>query len=83
MATRTVSRIAKEAMRGHGIDSAALTAHSMRHTAVTFALLAGASLQEVQAMARHRNINTTTIYAHNLDRMEGRAEGAVDSILAV
>lgn len=83
MATRTVSRVAKESMRAHGIDSAALTAHSMRHTAVTLALVAGASLQEVQAMARHRNINTTTIYAHNLDRMEGRAEGAVDSILAV
>lgn len=82
MTTRTVSRIAKRAMRDHGIEAASLTAHSMRHTAVTLALLGGAPLQEVQAMARHRSINTTMIYAHNLNRMKAGAEHAVDALLA-
>ena len=81
MTTRTVSRIAKAAMQGHGADSPRLTAHSLRHTAVTLALLAGAPLQEVQAMARHRSINTTMIYAHNLKRMEAGAEHALDALL--
>ena len=81
MSTRTISRIVKEAMQAEGMASANLTAHSLRHTAVTFALLGGASVQEAQAMARHRNISTTLIYAHNLDRMEAGAEHALDAYL--
>lgn len=81
MTTRSVSRVAKSAMAAAGIDSPRITAHSLRHTAVTFALLGGATVQEAQAMARHSNINTTLIYAHNIDRAEGRAEGAVDALV--
>ena len=83
MTTRTVSRIVKEAFKLHGIEAASLTAHSLRHTAVTLALLADAPLQEVQAMARHKSINTTMIYAHNLNRMRAGAEHAIDGLLAV
>lgn len=82
MTTRTVSRIVKEAMRQEGISSARLTAHSLRHTAVTFALLGGATVQETQAMARHASISTTMIYAHNLDRMAGGAEHSIDAYLS-
>lgn len=82
MTTRTVSRIVKNAMAQEGISSARLTAHSLRHTAVTFALLGGASVQETQAMARHASISTTMIYAHNLDRMAAGAEHSVDAYLS-
>ena len=83
MTTRTVSRIVKDAFKAHGIEAASLTAHSLRHTAVTLALLADAPLQEVQAMARHKSINTTMIYAHNLNRMKAGAEHAIDALLGV
>lgn len=79
--TRAVSGIVKRMLREHGIESAKLTAHSLRHTAVTFALLGGATLQETQAMARHSNINTTLVYAHNLERMAGGAEHRLDAYL--
>lgn len=82
MSTRTISRIVKEAMKEEGIYSAKLTAHSLRHTAVTFALLGGASVQEAQAMARHASVTTTLIYAHNLDRMAAGAEHSVDAYLS-
>lgn len=82
LTTRTVSRIVKKAMEDHGISSAHLTAHSLRHTAVTFALLGGASVQEAQAMARHASIETTMIYAHNIDRMKAGAEHGVDAFLS-
>ena len=82
MSTRSISRIIKGAFKAHGIEAASLTAHSTRHTAVTLALMAGASLQEVQAMARHRSINTTMIYAHNLDRMKAGAERGIDGLLS-
>ena len=82
MTTRSISRIAKQAMREQGIDAPHLTAHSLRHTAVTLALVGGATVQEVQAMARHANIDTTLIYAHNLDRAKAVAEHRIDAVLA-
>ncbi len=82
MTTRSVSRIAKSALEGEGMASARLTAHSLRHTAVTFALLGGATPQEAQAMARHASIETTMIYAHNLDRMKAGAERSVDAFMS-
>lgn len=80
--TRTVSRVVKDAYARQGISDPHITAHSLRHTAVTLSLVGGASLQEAQAMARHANISTTLIYAHNLKRMEAVAEKSVDKVLA-
>lgn len=83
MTTRSISRIVKEALKGAGMDSDRLTAHSLRHTAVTLSLLAGASIQEAQGMARHSNINTTLIYAHNIDRIGKAPERRIETLLAV
>ena len=82
MSTRSISRIIKDALRAQGLNNASLTAHSLRHTAVTLSLLGGASLQETQQLARHASINTTLIYAHNLSRLEGKAESAIDNLLS-
>ena len=68
MTTRSISGTIKSALRAAGYNSERLTAHSLRHTAITLALIGGASLQETQQYARHASINTTMIYAHNLDR---------------
>lgn len=82
MSTRSISRIAKDTLRQAGYDSPRLTAHSMRHTAVTLALLGGATPQEAQAMARHSSITTTMIYAQNLDRISHAAELKVEAVLS-
>lgn len=73
LTTRSISRIVKLALRRAGLDSSRLTAHSLRHTAITMALRGGASLQQAQAMARHADPKTTMIYSHNISRV---AEGA-------
>lgn len=67
MSTRSIRGLVKEYMKAAGYNSDKLTAHSLRHTAVTLALLGGEGLQEAQSFARHSNINTTLIYAHNID----------------
>ncbi|MBR0096733.1 MAG: tyrosine-type recombinase/integrase [Synergistaceae bacterium] len=72
--TRSVRQAAKHAMIQAGYDSDRLTAHSMRHTAGTLALLNGANIREVQQLLRHRNINTTMIYAHELERAKNNTE---------
>lgn len=82
LTTRSISRIVKDALVAAGIDSDRITAHSLRHTAVTFALLGGATIQEAQGMARHKSINTTMIYAHNIDRIDKAAEHKIDTLLS-
>lgn len=81
MTTRSISRLIKNALLKADIDDRRLTAHSLRHTAITNALKGGASLQEVKTMARHANINTTLIYSHNLERMANPAERLIDKYM--
>lgn len=77
MTTRSISGSIKKQFIKAGFNSDRLTSHSLRHTAVTLALLAGNSLQEVQQFARHSNIATTQIYAHNLDRAKNKCESTI------
>jgi len=82
LTTKSISRIVKNALRGNGIDNRRVTAHSLRHTAITCALLGGATLQETQRLARHSNINTTLIYSHNLDRLSNPTEQKIADYLS-
>lgn len=77
LTTRSVSGIVKQALRNISLDSERYTAHSLRHTSVTYALMAGASVEETQKMARHADISTTMIYAHHVDRIRSNAEAKV------
>lgn len=77
LTTRSISGIVKKRLQEAGYNSDRLTAHSLRHTAVTLSLLGGNTLQEVQQFARHANITTTQIYAHNLDRAKNKCESTI------
>lgn len=61
---RSVSGIIKTILKAAGYDSPSLTAHSLRHTAVTTAIQSGQSLQTAKSFARHSDVNTTMIYFH-------------------
>ena len=77
LSTRSISRIIKNSMRAVGLDDSRLTAHSLRHTAISLSILGGASLQQAQAMARHTDSKTTLIYFHNLERISLGAEKCI------
>lgn len=77
LTTRSISRILKAGLKNTGYDSDRLTAHSLRHTAITLALLSGEQLQEVQAFARHSNINTTMIYNHAIDNLKNNCTNSI------
>lgn len=81
LSTRTISGICKTAMQDAGYDSDRLTAHSLRHTGVTLALLNGSSLQETQEYARHANISTTMIYNHALEKAKNGCSKAVSAAI--
>lgn len=82
LTTRSVSGTVKTRLQQAGYDSEKLTAHSLRHTAVTLSLLAGKDITEVQQFARHANIATTMIYNHALDKAKnGCSEAITQAIL--
>lgn len=76
-----VLRMLRRVAAAAGIrEAAALSPHSLRHTAITAALDAGAQLREVQDMAGHADPRTTRRYDHgrgSLDRSPTYRLGAI------
>ena len=81
MTTRSISRICKAAMLHAGYNSKRLTAHSLRHSAITLALMAGLPIQEVSQFARHSNISVTMIYSHDIERLKSKCEIAISNAI--
>lgn len=81
LSTRSISGIVKDRMQAAGFNSERLTAHSLRHSAVTLALMAGKPLEEVQQFARHSNMQTTLIYSHALDKAKNGCSEAIASTI--
>ena len=71
--TRWIRKLFDRYKKAAGIHDP-ITVHGLRHTAITSALLHGAPLPAVQAMADHANISTTNRYAHAVRRSEDAAE---------
>ena len=81
LSTRSISGIVKNRLKKAGYNSERLTAHSLRHTAVTLSLLAGKDITEVQQFARHANIATTMIYNHSLDKAKNSCSEAISQAI--
>ena len=81
MTTRSISRLCKSAMIHAGYNNSRFTAHSLRHSAITLALIAGVSIQEVSQFARHSNISVTMIYAHDVERLKSQCENTISNAL--
>ena len=58
--------------------SGTVGAHTLRHTGCTLAIEAGASVQQVQTHARHKNIETTMLYVHQRDKLGDSAADYID-----
>lgn len=81
LTTRSIRRIIKGRLLSAGYNSERLTTHSLRHTAVTLALLAGKPIDEVMKFARHRNLQTTMIYNHKLEKINNTCSAAIAETL--
>lgn len=83
LSTRTISFIAKEGLKGIGLDEKSYSAHSLRHTTAINILNAGGSLEMAQFTLRHTNPATTQIYTASLDeerRLKSSGEVLIDSL---
>lgn len=81
LTTRSISRIVKQRLKNAGFDSDRLTAHSLRHTAATVNLLSGATLEETKQLLRHKSLNTTLIYDHELTREKNNSEQRISKAI--
>lgn len=83
LTTRSISYIAKEGLKGIGLDERSYTAHSLRHTTAVNILRAGGSMEQVQDTLRHSNINTSQIYTATIKeerRLENSGEALIDNL---
>lgn len=81
LSTRTLRTIVKELLKKNGFTSSRLSAHSLRHTTATINLLNGGTLEETQQLLRHKNIVTTMIYNHSLQRINNNSEYRVTNAI--
>ena len=76
-------KLVRRLARAAGIPSwQQLTPHSLRHTAITLALDAGAALRDVQDFAGHRDPRTTRRYDHARDTLDRNAAYTLTAYLA-
>ena len=60
---RQISLTAERAIRRAGVKTSSLGAHQFRHSAATAWLNEGMTLQAIGAVLRHRDVDTTALYA--------------------
>lgn len=81
MTAHMISKIVKEILVENGFDSKRITAHSLRHTAISLSLESGTPPIEVMRMARHQDFSSTAAYIHIKEEEYRQAEFRIDQMI--
>ncbi len=63
------------------LEDTKITPHSLRHSAATFNLLRGSSLESTRKFMRHTSSSVTMIYAHHINKMEDDSEKQIEDYI--
>ncbi len=72
-----ISKLVKCQLRMIGLDDRIYSSHSLRHTAAILAMKAGASVDQVRSMLRHRSASITELYLKVLERDQQAGNTAI------
>jgi site-specific recombinase XerC len=73
LTTRAVQYMVKDRLYAIGVCRENVTCHSLRHSAISHLIRAGATLLDTQEFARHSSPSTTLRYIHNGDKIKKHA----------
>ncbi len=76
-----IQRAVKDAIKKAGINSEG-SCHSMPHSFATHLLESAYDIRTIQELMGHKNINTTMIYTHVLNRGASAVKSPVDELKA-
>lgn len=81
LSVQSISGMIKTRLKRAGLNSDRLTAHSLRHTAVTLSLLGGEDIRNTRDFARHREVTTTMIYDHSINKSKNTCSRTVNKMI--
>ncbi|MFZ4702989.1 MAG: tyrosine-type recombinase/integrase, partial [Candidatus Methylumidiphilus sp.] len=76
---KTIQRAIKQAVRDAGLVKPA-TPHTLRHSFATHLLQSGYDIRTVQELLGHKDVTTTMIYTHVLNRGGRGVESPLDRL---
>ena len=74
-----IQKAVREAVRNAGLTKRA-SCHTFRHSFATHLLEGGSDIRTVQELMGHKNVQTTMVYTHVLNRGPGGVRSPIDSI---
>lgn len=77
LTTKTIRLMIKDMFARVGIVGDEYSCHSLRHTFATLSIQGGKDIREVSQALRHKNIQTSMIYLHDLERLNNQCSYAV------
>lgn len=81
MSTVSFRKIVNGLFKRAGLDMEMLSPHSTRHTSCELALESGIALQDVSEYMRHKSVNTTMIYAKEINQRNSTIANTIGDLI--
>lgn len=81
MSTVSFRKIVNGLFKKAGLDMEMLSPHSTRHTSCELALESGIALQDVSEYMRHKSVNTTMIYAKEINQRNSTIANTIGDMI--